>query len=145
MQAPNKCQSGQLHDAYVEGGVGAGGVAGGELDASGEVAVPVRVLRLETTPCTHALLAKMIKSELVCVTVEKDQRSRSYHMHGSSDVFVSSETNKQCKVRIRGKWATSITCIGTVTATSGHFVAKQKARIFLSFFCSYRLSVINSV
>ena len=35
----------------VEGGVGAGGVAGGELDAGGEVAVPVRVLRLEATPC----------------------------------------------------------------------------------------------
>ena len=36
--------------AYVEGRVGAGGVAGGELDAGGEVAVPVRMLRLETTP-----------------------------------------------------------------------------------------------
>jgi hypothetical protein len=44
--------------AYVEGGVGAGGVAGGELDASGEVAVPVRVLRLETTTCTHALFIR---------------------------------------------------------------------------------------
>jgi hypothetical protein len=41
--------------AYIEGGVGAGGVSGGELDASGEVAVPVRVLRLETAPCMQGL------------------------------------------------------------------------------------------
>jgi hypothetical protein len=51
---PNKAVSDFRERAYVEGGVGAGGVAGGELDAGGEVAVPVRVLRLETTPCTSS-------------------------------------------------------------------------------------------
>jgi hypothetical protein len=35
----------------VEGGVGARGVPSGELDAGREVAVPVRVLRLEPAPC----------------------------------------------------------------------------------------------
>ena len=70
-------------------------------------------------------------------------------MHGSSDVFVSSETNKQCKVRIREKRATSITCMGSWAWARPQphrdTCSKTKARILLSFFCRYRLLRIRVI